>query len=199
MRSVQYSSKSLADNVHKLTQTVPEPQKCTFVSIYAPARTLNHAHIASEPFLKCLTMCWKNIEKSKFSKFIWFFFTFTQILPKSMHFGVESPYSSILQFLFLVSCKIWPTVPKNHRNFENFDFSIFFSTSTSILKKVPGRYGHDSGSLREHKLTQSYTFEALQPRGINGFQGMNTLWSKINGFRSESWWICLKIADFIKL
>ena len=43
-------------------------------------------------------------------------------------------------------------------------FQYFFNTSTSILKRVPGRYEHDSGSLREHKLTQSYTFEALQLR-----------------------------------
>ena len=57
-----------------------ELQKCNFVSIYAPARTLNHAHIAPEPFLKCLSMCWKNIEKSKFSKILWFFFSH---LPKS--------------------------------------------------------------------------------------------------------------------
>ena len=66
---------------------------------------------------------------------------------------------------------------------------FFFSTSTRNIKQVPERYGHDSGSLQEHKLTQRYTFEALQPREINGFQGvprMNIFWSKINGFRSES-------------
>ena len=72
---------------------------------------------------------------------------------------------------------------------ENLKISIFrffFSISTRNIKQVPERYGHDSGSLQEHKLTQRYTFEALQPREINGFQGMNIFWFKINGFRSES-------------
>ena len=38
-------------------ENATDHQKCGFVSIYAPARTLNHAHIVPELALDCATTC----------------------------------------------------------------------------------------------------------------------------------------------
>ena len=109
-------------------------------------------------FFKMLVDVLKKYWKIKIFKISMIFFTFTQILPKSMHFGVESLYYSS----YSLSPARFDLLYQKITEILKFSiFQYFFSTSTSILKKVPRRYGHDSGSLREHKLTQRSTFEAL--------------------------------------
>ena len=103
----------------------------------------------------------KKTKNRKFQNFYHFFQicqNHVQIMSKSIHFGVEPLYYSAYS---LSPARFDLLYQKNIEILKILIFQVFFSTSTSNLKQVPERYGHDSGSLQEHKLTQRYTFEAL--------------------------------------
>ena len=57
MRSVVFSTAQQQVTSGSCSPARPELQKYNFVSIYAPVRTLNHAHIVPELALYFLSMC----------------------------------------------------------------------------------------------------------------------------------------------